>query len=97
MRELTGEEAAVLARAEKRIRFAHHWRVRQSVIEGQVDLMTAMLGAIDAVPPRTRMRLEPALLGRKAALLKGGAGLSVLALAFEGSAEQLLASALNSP
>jgi hypothetical protein len=90
VRRLTDDEVIVLLKAEKRLRVANHLRIRQSAFAGHVSLMTAMLDAIDAVPSRRRMQLEPQLLERKASLLRRGIGLAGLSRFLEETAEELL-------
>ena len=90
MRELTDDEVAALAQAERRRRTATQMRFRIAAHRGAIRLLDDLLDGLDVAPDRVRERIEPAFLSRKVHHLTTVRGLAPLVDFFKFSQRQLL-------
>jgi hypothetical protein len=91
VRELTADELAVFARAEKRRLAAAHYGIRQSAVTGEIAFIEDLLTSIDQAPAALRAKLEPHLLEEKARLLRTSLGLPLVVRFFYESFSELIA------
>ncbi|WP_411721547.1 hypothetical protein [Mycetocola sp.] len=96
MRLLTEEEQAIVTKAERRASAALSYGLRESVVNGQLSMLSSMLDSIHEVPGSSGALLEARLLERKASLIRRVVGLPVLVRFFRESTDVLLDPILGS-
>ncbi|WP_411721379.1 hypothetical protein [Mycetocola sp.] len=96
MRLLTEEEQAIVIKAERRASAALSYGLRESVVNGQLAMLSSMLDSIREVPGSSGALLEARLLERKASLIRRVVGLPVLVRFFRESTDVLLDPILGS-
>src|SRR5215212_977072 len=90
MRQLTQEESAAFAKAEKRRQMAAQVRFRLAAHRGALKFIDDLLVGLNNAPPRTRAKLEPELVLRKGHILVIVRGLAPLVAFFKFAQRQLL-------
>jgi hypothetical protein len=96
MRMLTDDEQVIVAKAERRASAALSYGIRESVVRGQLTLVSSLLESTSEVLGAPGVLLEARLLERKASLLRRIVGLPALVSFFRESSDALLAPILRS-